>query len=79
VLTLADLKLPGQDSNLDKESQNRIPPDSNPNVNNDLSAADASLTARLTADSDLARILTAWPTLPPHIRGGMLALISTAR
>jgi hypothetical protein len=72
-------QLPGQDSNLDKESQNRISPDSNPNVNNDLSAVEASLTARLTADSDLTRILDAWPTLPAYIRAAMLALISTAR
>jgi hypothetical protein len=35
--------------------------------------------AATTADPDLARILDAWPTLPPHIRAAVLALIGTAR
>ena len=29
------------------------------------------------SDPDLARILTAWPTLPAHLRAAMLALIGT--
>jgi hypothetical protein len=31
------------------------------------------------ADPDLARVVTAWPDLPPHIRAAVLALIGTAR
>jgi hypothetical protein len=30
-------------------------------------------------DPDLARLLDAWPDLPPHIRAAVLALIGTAR
>jgi hypothetical protein len=30
-------------------------------------------------DPDLARVIDAWPTLPPHIRAAVLALIGTAR
>jgi hypothetical protein len=28
-------------------------------------------------DPDLARVVTAWPDLPPHIRAAVLALIGT--
>jgi hypothetical protein len=31
------------------------------------------------ADPDLARVVTAWPNLAPHIRAAVLALIGTAR
>jgi hypothetical protein len=30
------------------------------------------------ADPDLARIITAWPVLPAHIKAAVLALIGTA-
>jgi hypothetical protein len=30
-------------------------------------------------DPDLARVLDAWPTLPPHVRAAILALVATAR
>jgi hypothetical protein len=30
------------------------------------------------SDSELARVVTAWPDLPPHIRGAVLALVGTA-
>ena len=30
-------------------------------------------------DPDLARILAAWPELPPHYRAAMLALVEAAR
>jgi hypothetical protein len=30
------------------------------------------------SDPDLARVVTAWPSLPPHIRAAVLALIGTA-
>jgi hypothetical protein len=29
-------------------------------------------------DADLARVLTAWPGLPPHIRAAILALVTSA-
>jgi hypothetical protein len=31
------------------------------------------------ADSDLARVIDAWPGLPPHIKAAVLALVGTAR
>ncbi len=30
-------------------------------------------------DPDLARVVTAWPDLPTHIRAAVLALVGTAR
>jgi hypothetical protein len=30
------------------------------------------------SDPDLARVLDAWPKLPPHIKAAVLALIGTA-
>jgi hypothetical protein len=30
-------------------------------------------------DPDLARVATAWPDLPPHIKAAVLALVGTAR
>jgi hypothetical protein len=29
-------------------------------------------------DPDLARVVSAWPDLPPHIRAAVLALVDTA-
>lgn len=34
--------------------------------------------AATPADPDLARVLDAWPSLPPHIRAAVLALVQTA-
>jgi hypothetical protein len=31
------------------------------------------------ADPDLARVVTAWPDLPPHIRAAVLALVQAGR
>jgi hypothetical protein len=31
------------------------------------------------SDPDLARVVTAWPDLPPHIKAAVLALIGAAR
>jgi hypothetical protein len=30
-------------------------------------------------DPDLARVVAAWPDLPPHIKAAVLAMIQTAR
>jgi hypothetical protein len=35
--------------------------------------------AAAETDSDLARVVTAWPDLPAHLRAAVLALIGTAR
>jgi hypothetical protein len=35
--------------------------------------------AGATADPDLARVVTAWPDLPAHIKAAVLALVGTAR
>jgi hypothetical protein len=49
----------------------------------DLGRAAPALTGRLQAeaetDPDLARVIGAWPNLPPHIRAAVLALVGTAR
>ena len=37
------------------------------------------LPAGAETDPDLARIVSTWPDLPPHIRAAVLALIGTAR
>jgi hypothetical protein len=34
--------------------------------------------AETDRDPDLARVIDAWPDLPPHIRAAVLALIGTA-
>jgi len=38
-----------------------------------------ALTRRLhtTADPDLARVVAAWPALPPHLSAAVLALVAT--
>jgi hypothetical protein len=33
----------------------------------------------LEADPNLARVLAAWPDLPPHIRAAVLALVESGR
>jgi hypothetical protein len=39
----------------------------------------APLAQQAPTDPDLARVLDAWPTLPPHIRAAVLALVAAAR
>lgn len=38
----------------------------------------ATSNAPAAVDPDLARVSAAWPTLPPHIRAAVLALVGTA-
>jgi hypothetical protein len=38
----------------------------------------APLAQQAPTDPDLARVLVAWPALPPHIRAAVLALVATA-
>jgi len=33
----------------------------------------------LVRDSDLARIIEAWPTLPEHLKAAVMALLTSAR
>ena len=35
-------------------------------------------TSGIPEDTDLARIVAAWPQLPPHLRAAMMALLATA-
>src|SRR4051794_29155982 len=71
-------ELPGQDSNLDKESQNLLLSGPNPLPANAPRAPPAAPRPRLDqTDPDLARILDTWPALPPHIKAAVLALIQT--
>jgi hypothetical protein len=46
----------------------------------DLGRADPALTGCLQAeaDPDLARVVSAWPQQPPHIRAAVLALVGAA-
>jgi hypothetical protein len=72
-------KLPGQDSNLDKENQNLL--DNPPKPNADKAyvdprrAVDRALTSGEEIDPELARVGDAWPTLPEAVRQAVLKLI----
>jgi hypothetical protein len=39
----------------------------------------AQLAHRAPADPDLARVIAAWPDLPPHIKAAVLALVESSR
>jgi hypothetical protein len=81
-LRAVDCELPGQDSNLDKESQNlsAVRPKSIPySTSGDApSPVAAQLPAEAEIDPELARILKAWPRLPAHIKAAILALVGPA-
>jgi hypothetical protein len=38
-----------------------------------------SVAVQLPSDPDLARLCSAWPALPDHIKAAILALAATAR
>ena len=73
-------KLPGQDSNLDKENQNLLSSPSKPIADtlcvDSPCAVDRALTNAQEYAPDLVRIVEAWPTLPDAIRQAVLKLIS---
>jgi len=74
-------QLPGQDSNLDIESQNALAPERKSLPAKASGNNSGPLTAPLTCvagDPDLARILDAWPDLPEHIKAAVLALVEAA-
>jgi hypothetical protein len=73
------LKLPGQDSNLDKENQKTFLPrckSIGDKASRPIEARFARRFAQIESDPDLARLIDAWPTLPEPIRRAMLALLS---
>jgi hypothetical protein len=74
---------PGQDSNLDKESQNVFTPGHKSLPANSSRQNEGSLSVLLAhstpTDPDLARIIDAWPTLPDHIRAAIMALVASSR
>jgi hypothetical protein len=77
-----DTKLPGQDSNLDKENQKTFhsqrksiaPSDSR----SDQSRFVRRLAQILEDHPELARLAEAWPRLPLALRAGILAMIGAA-
>jgi hypothetical protein len=77
------LHLPGQDSNLDKESQNPNTPRHNSNSENILRSIDpvgcsagcSDEQSEGGIDPDLARLIDAWPDLPPTVRRMILAAL----
>jgi hypothetical protein len=78
-------KLPGKDSNLDKENQNLIVPRSKPLKNKQfIIPEDTGRTAGRTreiseadeSDADLAALVAAWPTLPGPIKTAIRALVA---
>jgi hypothetical protein len=81
------VKLPGQDSNLNKQNQNPNTPDRKAYSENTL--RDAPPVGRSagrseqqseggTADAELAALVAAWPTLPDPIKRAVLALVGSA-
>jgi hypothetical protein len=80
-------KLPGQDSNLDKENQNLHTPRRKPIKHKTVTpGAVLGCSARCSdqrgeggiTDADLAAIIAAWPMLPDHIRAAVRALAQAA-
>ena len=89
------LKLPGQDSNLDKENQKTFQ-EMHKSVRDNVLGQDKSRFARQFAqagpnqpledpsqarptDADLTRVLDAWPQLPEPLRRAILALVESGR
>jgi hypothetical protein len=81
-MRLDEVKLPGQDSNLDKENQNlfasRCKSGHASTSGKPVQRRVRALYSAAKTDADLQRILTAWPELTPPIRAAVLALIDTA-
>ena len=80
-------QLPGQDSNLDKESQNPNAPQHNVNSISNLQFQDHSgcsagrsdkQSEGGVADADLTALVAAWPALSEPIKAAIRALIGSA-
>ncbi len=86
-LKLSERKLPGQDSNLDKENQNLLETERKLNHSKTSGDRPQRLDRALTKpprespqmDAGLARLIEAWPTLSGPIRAAMLALIGSSK
>jgi hypothetical protein len=77
------VRLPGQDSNLDKENQNLLASQRKSKRSKALADQQAeplahTLAREVQKDPDLARVLTAWPTLPEATRAGIVAMMRAA-
>jgi hypothetical protein len=72
----------GWDRTSDLGLMKGAPPIANPLQDQHFGQQAPALTAGLQApaetDPDLVRIISAWPSLPPHIRAAVMALIGTA-
>src|SRR5262245_10987533 len=93
--SLEGRKLPGQDSNLDKENQKAFQDQRKSLADNISGQGPVSfvrpfaqtgpdqvpdgLPASAATDPDLARIFEAWPALSAPIKAAVLALVGTAR
>jgi hypothetical protein len=80
-LRLIGTKLPGQDSNLDKENQNSIEQEGKvlpANTYGNRAEGAAPGVAQNASDPNLALVVEAWPDLPEAIRRAVLALVSSA-
>jgi hypothetical protein len=67
-------KLPGQDSNLDKESQNLSQPRPNPLSANTSGDTAVPVARQLPNDPDFARLAAVWPKLPEHVRRTIISI-----
>jgi hypothetical protein len=85
---LAERKLPGLDSNQDKENQNAFRQRRKIGADKRLGDPSGKLSLQLAqetctlfvdpaTDPDLARLAEAWPTLPLPIRSAMLTLLAS--
>ena len=79
-------KLPGLDSNQDKENQNPTNPRRKSRKNKQIAMSSRAGCSTGCSDqqseggvpdADLAALITAWPTLPDHIRAAIRALVGT--
>ena len=87
LLSTSPQKLPRQDLNLNKESQNlNAPNDKSISVHALYEVASAGCSAGCSdqrtegciTDHELARVVAAWPDLPEPIRRAVLAMIEAA-
>ena len=51
----------------------------NSQISNVLSDSQSALAVSLPSDPDLARLIEAWPTLPPALKAGILAMVEATR
>jgi hypothetical protein len=83
----ANEKLPGLDSNQDKETQNPPAPPHNsfrdklfttPSANRRTAGRTSEGEGALPADPELTALVAAWPSIPPHIKAAIRTLVGAA-